>query len=374
MISLLDFKEVIRKEVVGKIATAVDQLFKPQRIRYSNARVAFDGIQDEGEGSFEDSYFSDEEEGKYLKKFDQSNSSSSHSSLFGNENKLITRKTTFKKKKSWKKMCCNICKKTKRLNLLNRGTTYRIYGDKNVMTKVDLFYKNEIIDEAVEKECHEIKVDDSGRTYIFEDYASRIYKNIRRIYDINDSDFNTCFGSKALPDLDVKISSGKGGAFFVKNQKHSHLLIKSITPGEYEIFKQFSDKYYMYLLNNPKTLLTPIFGIFTIALSENNEIPDIHFIVMKSVFDANLVSPHQKMCVFDLKGSEHGRKSLNPNDYDAVRDIRTCPIDIIKPTIKDIDFKNIFESLNIDDSTGRDLCNVTFRIKSSDNRRRSILD
>ena len=59
------------------------------------------------------------------------------------------------------------------------------------------------------------------------------------------------------------------------------MLIKSITPGEYEIFKQITDKYYMYLLDHPKTLLTPIFGVFTLSLSEDKYIPNIHFIVMK---------------------------------------------------------------------------------------------
>jgi hypothetical protein len=239
------------------------------------------------------------------------------------------------------------------VKLLKRGTTYKIYGDKKVMTKVNLYSKNEIIDEAVEKECYEIELDNTGQKYFFEDYASRIYKNIRKIYDIKDGDFNKCFGSKSLPDLDIKISSGKGGAFFLKNKKHSHLLVKSITPGEYEIFKQFSDKYYMYLLNNPNSLLTPIFGIFTIALTDNNEIPDIHFIVMKSVFDPNLVAAHQKMCVFDLKGSEHGRKTLEAKDYARVADIRTCPKELLKNTLKDIDFKNTFKSLNLEQSIGK---------------------
>lgn len=247
-------------------------------------------------------------------------------------------------------LCSGWCKKDRRKSVLRRGTTYKIFGDKNVMTKVDLHSKNQIIDEALEKLCHVVVIDSTKQEYIFEDYASRIYKNIRRVYDVKDSDFQKCFGSKAIPDLDVKISAGKGGAFFVKNLKHSHLLIKSITPGEYEIFKQFTDKYYMYLLHNPKTLLTPIFGVFTLALSDDNEIPDIHFIVMKSVFDPNLVAPHQKMVLFDLKGSEHGRKTLESKDYNKLKDMRTCPKSLLKETVKDIDFKNTLESLQLEDS------------------------
>lgn len=129
------------------------------------------------------------------------------------------------------------------------------------------------------------------------------------------------------------------------------MLIKSITPGEYEIFKQFTDKYYMYLLDNPKTLLTPIFGVFTLSLSGNNDIPNIHFIVMKSVFDPSLVSPHQKMIQFDLKGSEQSRFVLRSEDYNSLSDMRTCPRSLIKETLKDIDFKNTFKTLAIDNSS-----------------------
>ena len=86
------------------------------------------------------------------------------------------------------------------------------------MTKVDLYYRNEIIDEALEKECYEVIIDQSNQKYIFENYASRIYKNIRKIYDVEERDVSVCFGKEAIPDLDVKISTGKGGAFFLKNK------------------------------------------------------------------------------------------------------------------------------------------------------------
>lgn len=136
----------------------------------------------------------------------------------------------------------------------------------------------------------------------------------------------------------------------MKNTKHSNLLVKSITPGEYEIFKQFSDKYYTYVIGNPRTLLTPIFGIFTLALSEDDSIPDIHFVIMKTVFDPNMVSPHQKMVLFDLKGSTHGRKTLDPAECEMFKDIRTCPKSLLKETLKDLDFEKTFGSLNLKNS------------------------
>lgn len=104
------------------------------------------------------------------------------------------------------------------MNIAKRGTVHNIYGDKDTMAKVDLYDKNEIVDEALEKEWYEVVIDKSKQKYIFENYASRIYKNIRKIYDVREIDVSTCFGKSAIPDLDVKISTGKGGAFFLKNK------------------------------------------------------------------------------------------------------------------------------------------------------------
>ena len=81
-----------------------------------------------------------------------------------------------------------LCKRNKKK--MSRGSTFKIFGDRSVMSKIDLFMKSEIIDEALEKECHEIEVDDSGHKYIFENYASRIYSNVRKIYDIKNEDLS----------------------------------------------------------------------------------------------------------------------------------------------------------------------------------------
>lgn len=48
------------------------------------------------------------------------------------------------------------------------------------------------------------------------------------------------FGKDQYAFLDIKISVGKGGAFFIKNTKDPSILIKSISPGEYEVMKNFT--------------------------------------------------------------------------------------------------------------------------------------
>jgi hypothetical protein len=98
---------------------------------------------------------------------------------------LLTKKTTIRVESGW--ALWNYCKKKKK-TLSRRGTAYKIFGDMKTMGKVDLLARNEIIDEAVEKNCHSIFLDETGQEYIFEDYASRIYRNIRKIYDVKDED------------------------------------------------------------------------------------------------------------------------------------------------------------------------------------------
>lgn len=343
---LIDFKEIIRKEIVEKISHSIDFAFKSNEAESKSKLVPFDLISDsQKEGKdFEDSYFSDEENDKYndIPKNSQNNFA---------KNKLLSRKATLKKESK----CGDFFNRffgSGHEKISRNDTDFKIFANRGIMGKVDLLSKNKIIDEANEKVCMEMNFDESDNTYIFENYASKIYKNVRRIYDITESDMSLCFGVDSLPDLDIKISSGKGGAFFLKNKKHSKLLIKSVSPGEYEIFKQFTGKYYLYLLSNPKTLLTPIFGVFTIALSDDNSIPDIHFIVMKSVFDPNLVNPSQKMVLFDLKGSEHGRQTLDDQQYELAKDMRTCPKSILKDTMKDKDFISIFGSIKFQKAEG----------------------
>lgn len=110
---------------------------------------------------------------------------------------------------------------------------------------------------------------------------------------MEDFDIGKMFGNESFPDkLDIKISTGKGGAFFVKNTEDPSILIKSITPGEYEIMKNFTWSYYTFLLLHPDTLIAPILGVYTLALTEDSEIDPISFVLMKSVFDTKLLKPH----------------------------------------------------------------------------------
>ena len=160
------------------------------------------------------------------------------------------------------------------------------------MRKVDLYSKSKIEKESEEKKTYTIKLDGSDSEYFFEEYASKVYQNVRRIYDVDDGKIAEMFGPGAKEHLDVKISTGKGGAFFVKNKKDPSILIKSVTPGEYEVLKNFTASFYTHLLLHPDSLVAPFLGVYTLALRGDDSIEPISFLLMKSVFDTKVILPH----------------------------------------------------------------------------------
>ena len=174
------------------------------------------------------------------------------------------------------------------------------------MRKVNIYAKHEIKTESREKRSYEIKLEGTDSVYHLEVLAPRIYKNIRRIFDIEDFSIGQLFGKEAFPHLDIKISAGKGGAFFLRNKEDPSILIKSMTPGEYQVMKDFTGPFYKHLILNPDTLICPIVGIYKLSLRDDDSIDPIYFMVMKSVFDKKLVEPYQRLLEFDLKGSTKG--------------------------------------------------------------------
>lgn len=85
--------------------------------------------------------------------------------------------------------------------------------------------------------------------------APKLFSNIRKIHNINDEMVKSIFSLSNIKELDISISSGKGGSFFIKPVHGGRMLIKSITKPEYEIIQDFLSDYYCYLLMNPNTYL-----------------------------------------------------------------------------------------------------------------------
>jgi len=96
--------------------------------------------------------------------------------------------------------------------------------------------------------------------------APALFKSIRKIYKIDDSMVKKVFQLSNINKLDIRISSGKGGAFFIEPTDGGRLMIKSITKPEYEIIQNWLPDHYQYLLMNPNSYLSPILGVYKLKI------------------------------------------------------------------------------------------------------------
>lgn len=131
------------------------------------------------------------------------------------------------------------------------------------------------------KKSKEVKHDD----YELIELAPIIFKNIRKIHNVDDHMVRSVFSMININELDISISSGKGGSFFIKPIHGGRMLIKSITKPEYDLIQSILIDYYCYLLMNPNTYLNPILGVYKLKLQKNNQVPPITFILMRNVLN-----------------------------------------------------------------------------------------
>ena len=183
--------------------------------------------------------------------------------------------------------------------------------------------------------------------YEFVELSPKLFRNIRRIHNIDDRMVRSIFSLINIDDIDISISAGKGGSFFIKSLQGGRMLIKSITIPEYEIIQRFLIDYYKYLLLNPNTYLCPVLGVYKLKLQQSSQVPPITFLMMRNVLniDTKDLSEEDLIYLFDLKGSVHGRRTLdNPADIlDYEKNYRTHKNMIFR----DIDFFQSFRKLNI---------------------------
>ena len=135
-----------------------------------------------------------------------------------------------------------------------------------------------------------------------------LFRNIRKIHDVEDVDVKSVFTLSNILNLDIRISGGKGGSFFIEPIDGGRMMIKSITKPEYEIIKDTMSDYYCYQLMNPHTYLSPILGVYKLKLQENESVAPICFMLMKNVLpiDPKKLSPEDMVLTFDMKGSIAG--------------------------------------------------------------------
>ena len=122
----------------------------------------------------------------------------------------------------------------------------------------------------------------------------------------------------------IKESQGKSGSFFITTDDNKYL-IKTLKAEEFELIKHnFLYKYCKYLSENPKSLLSRLYGMYSLSVNQGRD--NILLIVMRNVigdFQDNIIAK------FDLKGSSFQRittfdvekvdkKTMKDNNFDEI--------------------------------------------------------
>lgn len=127
--------------------------------------------------------------------------------------------------------------------------------------------------------------------------------------------------------------AGKSSSFFFFTDDMK-FVIKTVKKAEKEILlDNFLCRYHDHLINNPGSLLTRFYGLFTIKIGLSNSFT---FVIMNNLMCQN---PEHITYIYDLKGSLHNRKTKKKEEQ------------VIKPTtcLKDLDFLENEPPILLDD-------------------------
>jgi hypothetical protein len=167
-----------------------------------------------------------------------------------------------------------------------------------------------------------LKIESEDKIYINErveihEHAGQIFKNLRKQDNIESEDIikslHPIFNREAIKGAGE--SQGKSGSFFFFSHDRK-FIIKTMSDGELKTFKHMFEDFVEYLTKkNPDSLLARLYGIFTVYMED---IVPIHLILMGNTIQC--VNKNEKQeptksiqCIFDLKGSLHGRITKGKN-------------------------------------------------------------
>ena len=149
------------------------------------------------------------------------------------------------------------------------------------------------------------------------EYAPKIFAYLRNLEHINIDEMADSF----LPKNNrqgISESQGKSGSFFISTDDNQYM-VKTLRVDEFDLIrKTFLNEYVSYVTRNTSSLLCRIYGMYTITMSQEQE---ILVIVMRNVigeFKNNIIAK------YDLKGSSANRISdfdMDRNDVSTLKDL-----------------------------------------------------
>ena len=156
---------------------------------------------------------------------------------------------------------------------------------------------------------------DNGNSKLGEDasiteYSPQIFDELRKDDGITDDIMIKSFSPKKNKKAIEKMgeSKGKSGSFFFYSHDRK-FIIKTITNEEKETMDEILSNYYNYVKSHKSTLITKIYGIYTVVIKYASS---VNVILMQNLFGC---TPTHIQRMFDLKGSTVQRKTKNVQNW-----------------------------------------------------------
>ena len=172
--------------------------------------------------------------------------------------------------------------------------------------------KDSLLKEQNEDDIESNSTDKNNKNYINSngedasiiEYEPEIFNDLRKNDEISDEIMIKVFSpSKNKSAIDkMSESKGKSGSFFFYSHDRK-FIIKTITEGEKNTLSNILHDYYNYIKDHKNTVITKIYGIYTIVIKNASS---VNVILMQNLFGC---SPIHIQRMFDLKGSEVQRKT-----------------------------------------------------------------
>ena len=188
---------------------------------------------------------------------------------------------------------------------------------KSIRLEVASEVEDELIGNAIEDKREKLSndgtINNNGEDASITVYFPKKFDDLRKKDGVTDDLMIKCFTpSKNKMAID-KMGEGKGksGSFFFYSYDRK-FIIKTITNEEKETMSKILLDYYSYIKeqnDNNTTLITKIYGIFTVVIKNASS---VNVILMQNLFGCSPKNIHR---MFDLKGSTVQRKTKNVQNW-----------------------------------------------------------
>ena len=210
----------------------------------------------------------------------------------------------------------NDLKKDKKIHTIKYINTIdsKMEGIKDIKLHVTLQTGESLLnkadnDEGINSESNnysfsEDNKDSKGEDAFITEYLPVSFDDLRKNDEINDDVMIKAFSpSKNKSAIDkMSESKGKSGSFFFYSHDRK-FIIKTVSGEERDTLLNIFHDYFNYMKNHKATLITKIYGIYTVVI---NNASSVNVILMQNLFGC---SPIHIQRMFDLKGSSVQRKT-----------------------------------------------------------------